>query len=157
VARRARIALAVMGIAGVMAAAPAWADDLKGQWLFDTSVFDGDCKITGQMTFTPAKAANTYTCVFISEQICGPKHPELQSIKVQQDCTATKIGSQVAVKSVVNHVIARKPMVENPADTYYADNFIVTMSKGLNEMLGGHYDVVRQLKAHFWRDVALIS
>ena len=48
-----RMALAAAGIAGVMAAIPAYADDLKGQWLFDTSKFDGDCMIKGVMTFTP--------------------------------------------------------------------------------------------------------
>ncbi|MBI1360673.1 MAG: hypothetical protein GC155_10400 [Alphaproteobacteria bacterium] len=152
-----RTSVTVAGLLGVIAAGPAWADDLKGQWLFDTSTFDGDCMIKGQMTFTPTSSPNSYTCVFVSEQVCGPLHPELRSIKVQQDCTATKIGSQVAVKSVVNHVISRTPMIENPQDYYLADNFIVTMSKSRTEMRGGHYDEQRQLKAHFWRDVDLIS
>ncbi len=155
--RMLRTSIAAVGLLGVIAAGPTLADDLKGQWLFDTSTFDGDCMIKGQMTFTPSPSPNSYTCVFISEQVCGPLNPGLRSIKVQQDCTATKIGSQVAVKSVVNHVISRVPAVENPELGYLADNFIVTMSKSHTDMRGGHYDEERQLKAHFWRDVDLIS
>ena len=76
------MAIAAAGIVGVMAAIPAQADDLKGQWLFDTSKFDGDCMIKGVMTFTPTPAPNSYTCVFISEQICGPQKNDLY-IKVK--------------------------------------------------------------------------
>ena len=153
--RSMRIALAAAGIAGVMAAIPAHADDLKGQWLFDTSKFEGDCMIKGVMTFTPTPTPNSYTCLFISEQICGPQKGDLY-IKVKQTCTATKIGSQVAVKSAVAQIIEFRPKV-GFAPGYFADNFIVTMSKSRTEMLGGHYDEQRQLKAHFWRDVDLIS
>ena len=152
--RTLRMALAAAGIAGVMAAIPAYADDLKGQWLFDTSKFDGDCMIKGVMTFTPTPTPNSYTCLFISEQICGPLKGDLY-IKVKQSCTATKIGSQVAVKSAVAQIIEFRPQGFVPG--YWADNFIVTMSKSRTEMIGGHYDEQRQLKAHFWRDVDLIS
>lgn len=150
-----RIAIAAASIAGVMAAIPAHADDLKGQWLFDTSKFDGDCMIKGVMTFTPTPTPNSYTCMFVSEQICGPLKGDLY-IKVQQSCTATKIGSQVAVKSAVAKIMDFRPK-EGFVPGYWADNFIVTMSKSRAEMLGGHYDEQRQLKAHFWRDVDLIS
>jgi hypothetical protein len=156
--RSLRIAIAAAGIAGVMAAIPAYADDLRGQWLFDTSKFDGDCMIKGVMTFTPTPAPNSYTCVFVSEQICGPKSDADKGdlyIKVKQTCTATKIGSQVAVKSAVAQILQFRPPGLAPG--YWADNFIVTMSKSRTEMLGGHYDEQRQLKAHFWRDVDLIS
>lgn len=152
--RSLRIAAAAAGVAGVMAMVPAYADDLKGQWLFDTSKFDGDCMIKGVMTFTPTPTPNSYTCVFVSEQICGPQRNDIY-IKVKQTCTATKIGSQVAVKSAVAQIMEFRPQGFEPG--YYADNFIVTMSKSRTEMRGGHYDEQRQLKAHFWRDVDLIS
>ena len=151
-----RIAIAAAGALGVMAAIPARADDLSGKWLFDTSKFEGDCMIKGVITFTPTQTANSYSCVFVSEQVCGPQRQNLY-IKVQQNCTATKIGSQVAVKSAVDHILEVKPKEFAGGVTYLADNFIVTMSKSRTEMLGGHYDEQRQLKAHFWRDVELIS
>jgi hypothetical protein len=45
------------------AAMPAFADDVAGQWLFDTSKFAGnDCQIVGKIFFTPTKVKNTSTC-----------------------------------------------------------------------------------------------
>lgn len=135
------------------------ADDLAGDWLFDTSDFNGDCKIKGFMTFRPTGLRNTYTCTFKSEQICG-KTNYVQYIRVRQSCTAQRVGSRVAIKSEVIKVLEHKPPLPAgvpPEEVYLADNFIVSLSKNLKEMLGGHYDAQRQLAARFWRDIDLIS
>lgn len=139
------------------AAMPAFADDVTGDWLFDTSKFaDNDCQIAGRITFTATRVKNTYTCVFVSEQICGKLNGNLY-IKVQQSCTAQRIGKQVAVKSKVDKVLERRPVVPNPEDWYLADNFILQLSNNKAEMNGEHYDEQRNLKARFWRDVELVG
>jgi len=72
------------------AAMPAFADDLTGDWLFDTSKFaDNDCQISGRITFTETPLKNTYSCKFESEQICGKLNGNLY-IRVQQSCTAQR-------------------------------------------------------------------
>jgi len=136
---------------------PAVADDIAGDWLFDTSKFAGnDCQISGRITFKPTAVKNTYTCVFENEQICGPLNGNLY-IRVRQTCTAQRIGKQVAIKSQVDKVLERRPAIPFPEDYYLADNFIVQLSADKAEMNGSHYDEQRQLKARFWRDVELIS
>jgi hypothetical protein len=154
------IALAVGLSVSAAALSPALAaDDIAGDWLFDTSNFNGDCKIKGFMTFRPTGLRNTYTCTFESEQICG-KDSYVQYIRVRQSCTAQRVGSRVAIKSEVIKVLEHKPPLPAgvPAENVYlADNFIVSLSKNLKEMLGGHYDAQRQLAARFWRDIDLIS
>lgn len=139
---------------------PAYAaDDLAGDWLFDTSPFNDDCKIKGFMTFRPTGLRNTYTCTFESEQICG-KDNYVQYIRVRQSCTAQRVGRRVAIKSEVVKVLEHKPPLPAgvpPENVYLADNFIVTLSQNLKEMIGGHYDAQRQLAARFWRDIDLIS
>lgn len=149
---------AILGCAFALSAAmPAFADDVAGDWLFDTSKFaDNDCQIAGRITFTPTNVKNTYKCLFVSEQICGPKNYNLY-IKVQQSCTAQRIGKQVAVKSKVDKVIERRPVVPYPEDYYLADNFILQLSNNKAEMNGEHYDEQRNLKARFWRDVELVG
>jgi len=148
---------AILGCAVVLSGmAPAAADDIAGDWLFDTSKFAEDCQISGRITFTPTPVKNTYTCVFENEQICGPQNFNLY-IRVQQSCTAQRIGKQVAIKSKVNKVLERRPEIMFPEDSYLADNFIVQLSNNKAEMNGSHYDEQRQLKARFWRDVELIS
>jgi hypothetical protein len=133
------------------------ADTLSGDWLLSTSEFDGDCKITGNMTFRPTSIPGNYTCVFETEQICGPMHGNMY-IRVTQTCTATMIGRQVAIKSAVKRVEeSRVDGLPGWKSNYLADNFIVTMQKGFGEMIGDHYDEQRELKARFWRDNALVS
>ena len=140
-----------------VAASPAFADDLAGKWAMETSKFDGSCKIVGSFTMNATALKNTYNCEFVSEQICGDeKKPDLY-IKVKQSCTAQRVGRQVAIKSKVVSVVDRKPAIPNPEQFYYADNFILTLQKNMAEMLGGHYDEQRNLKARFWREEALIS
>lgn len=154
------VALAVGLTVSAAALSPALAaDDIAGDWLFDTSNFNGDCKIKGFMTFRPTGLRNTYTCTFESEQICG-KENYVQYIRVRQSCTAQRVGSRVAIKSEVVKVLEHKPPLPAgvpPEEVYLADNFIVSLSKNLKEMLGGHYDAQRQLAARFWRDIDLIS
>lgn len=150
--------LAIFGCTVALTAAmPAFADDVTGDWLFDTSKFaDNDCQITGRITFKETKIKNTYTCVFESEQICGKINGNLY-IRVQQSCTAQRIGKQVSIKTRVDKVLERRPSVPNPEDYYLADNFILQLSNNKQEMNGQHYDEQRQLKARFWRDVQLLS
>jgi len=139
------------------AAMPAFADDVAGDWLFDTSKFaENDCQISGRITFTQTPVKNTYNCVFESEQICGKLNGNLY-IKVQQSCTAQRIGKQVAIKTKVDKVLDRKPKIPYPEDWYLADNFIVQLSNNKAEMNGEHYDEQRNLKARFWRDVELVG
>jgi hypothetical protein len=150
--RTKRRLLAIFGCTVALTAAmPAFADDVAGDWLFDTSKFaDNDCQISGKITFTQTPVKNTYNCVFESEQICGKLNGNLY-IKVRQTCTAQRIGKQVAVKSEVDKILDRRPKIP------YPDNFIVQLSANKQEMNGSHYDEQRQLKARFWRDVELIS
>lgn len=151
-ARRLATALCLGG--ALASAAPAFADNLAGDWLMETSTFEGDCKIKGAITFTPGRLSNTYNCTFESEQICGPLNGNI-SIKVKQTCTAQKVGRQVAIKSAVAQILEVKP--PGYQTNYLADNFVMAIQKNLNEMLGDHYDEVRELKARFWRDEQLIS
>jgi hypothetical protein len=156
-ARSARLLLLAFGCSLSLnaMAAPTKTDDVAGDWLFDTSKFeDGLCQISGRITFTPTSLPNTYTCVFESEQICDPAYG-VQLIRVKQSCTAQRVGKQVAIKSKVANILAVKPTGYVPG--YLADNFVVTLSKNMLEMVGGHYDEQRQLKARFWRDVELMS
>lgn len=150
--------LALFGCAVALSAAmPAFADEVTGDWLFDTSKFaSNDCQITGRITFKDTKVKNTYTCLFVSEQICGKINGNLY-IRVQQSCTAQRIGKQVAIKTKVDKVLERRPDIPFPEDYYLADNFIVELSPKKNEMNGEHYDEQRQLKARFWRDEQLIG
>lgn len=151
---------AIFGCAVALTAAmPAFADDVAGQWLFDTSKFAGnDCQIVGKIFFTPTQVKNTYTCVFESEQICGKLNGDLY-IRVRQVCTAQRVGKQVAIQSQVDKVLERRPYL--PPDiakqNYLADNFILQLSANKAEMNGEHYDEQRSLNARFWRDVELIS
>lgn len=151
---------AVFGCAVALTAAmPAFADDLTGDWLFDTSKFaDEDCQISGRITFRETPLKNTYTCKFESEQICGKLNGNLY-IRVQQSCTAQRTGKQIAIKTIVDRVLERRPPLpaEIARDQYLADNFILQMQKNVNEMIGQHYDEQRQLRARFWRDIELIS
>ncbi len=149
---------AILGCTVALSAAmPAFADDVAGDWLFDTSKFaDNDCQISGRITFTQTPVKNTYTCVFESEQICGRINGNLY-IKVRQKCTAQRIGKQVAIKTVVDKILDHRPKIPYPAESYLADNFIVQLSNNKAEMNGSHYDAQRQLKARFWRDVELIG
>jgi hypothetical protein len=152
---------AIFGCAVALSAAmPAFADDLTGDWLFDTSKFaDNDCQISGRITFKETALKNTYSCRFESEQICGAINGNLY-IRVQQSCTAQRTGKQIAIKTVVDKVLERRPEISDPEiakANYLADNFILNLSKNLQEMVGQHYDAQRQLKARFWRDIELIS
>jgi hypothetical protein len=152
-----RLAAAFGCVVALTAATPAFADDLTGDWLFDTSKFaENDCQISGRITFKATSIKNTYTCKFESEQICGKINGNLY-IRVQQLCTAQRVGKQIAIKTTVDKVLERRPKVEHPEWGYLADNFIVQMQKNLAEMVGQHYDEQRQLKARFWRDQELIS
>lgn len=147
---------AIIGCAAALTAAmPAFADDLTGDWLFDTSKFaDNDCQISGRITFKATPIKNTYTCRFESEQICGKLNFDLY-IRVQQSCTAQRTGKQIAIKTVVDKILEVRPP-DYPTN-YLADNFILQMQRNLTEMVGQHYDEQRHLKARFWRDVELIS
>lgn len=134
---------------------PAFADELAGDWLFDTSKFaDNDCQISGRIRFKETSVKNTYSCQFESEQICGKLNFDLY-IRVQQSCTAQKVGKQIAIKTVVDKILEVRP--EGYGTNYLADNFILTMAKNLTEMNGTHYDEQRNLKARFWRDIELVS
>jgi hypothetical protein len=151
---------AVFGCAVALSGmAPAFADDVAGSWLFDTSKFAGnDCQIVGKIHFTPTAVKNTYTCWFENEQICGEINGNLY-IRVRQTCTAQRVGKQVAIQSEVDKVLERRPYL--PPDmakmNYLADNFILQLSANKSEMNGEHYDEQRNLNARFWRDVELIS
>jgi len=152
-------ALAAFVALMIASAGQAHADDIAGGWLFETSKFEGDCLIKGTMTFRPTGLKNAYSCEFESEQICGPQNQNLY-IRVKQTCTAQRIGRQVAIKSSVLSVVERRPAVPPGVDAnafYLADNFIVTLSRSLLEMVGGHYDEQRKLAARFWREIDLIS
>jgi hypothetical protein len=154
-----RLAAVFGSVVALSAAMPAFAaDELTGDWLFDTSKFAGDCQISGRIRFTETSVKNTYSCKFESEQICGPLSNNLY-IKVQQSCTAQKVGKQIAIKTQVDKILDRKPKLDPliAFESYLADNFIVQMQKNLSEMIGQHYDAQRQLKARFWRDIELIS
>jgi hypothetical protein len=129
---------------------PAFAaeDDIDGTWKLETNVFENQCKITGDFTFRATSIRNSYTCEFTSVQTCG-KGALMTSVTVQQSCTAQRVGKQVAIKSRVDKILKRQPAIDNIG--YYADNFIISITKPGAEMVGGHYDEIRQLKARFWR------
>lgn len=133
----------------LFASVPAFAaeDDIDGTWKLETSVFDAKCKITGDFTFRATNVKNSYTCEFTSTQTCTQGFKT--AVTVAQSCTAQRVGKQVAIKSKVDRIVKREPANENIG--YFADNFIVSITKPGAEMVGGHYDEIRQLKARFWR------
>ena len=87
------------------------ADNLVGDWLFETSTFEGDCMIKGEMHFKKTQLSNTYSCTFESEQICGPKYFHTY-IRVSQACTAQKVGmfttDQCGPAEVAKGLLGRK-------------------------------------------------
>lgn len=145
------LAFAAAGALFAAGASSAHADDLAGDWKFETGVFDGSCKITGSFRFIQTRSKDTYTCEFESEQFCSA---DQTSVKVRQSCTAQRIGKRVAIKSRVEEVIERKP---DYGGSYYADNFIVSISRKGVELVGGHYDEIRTATARFWRELELLS
>jgi hypothetical protein len=150
-----RLAIISASVIALTAATPAFGDDLTGNWLFGTSKFaQNDCQITGHITFNATSIKNTYTCKFESEQTCGPADDNLY-IRVQQVCTAQRVGNNVTIKATVDKVLERRPKIDHPELSYLADNFIVQMQTSLVEMIGQHNDELRQLKVRFWRDTEL--
>jgi hypothetical protein len=148
--------LFALAIAAAAALAPAArADDaappsLAGNWRFETGVFDGDCVITGRVTFRATGLPNTYRCEFVSVQRCGGA-VETMYAEVRQSCTAQQTGKQVRILSKVDRIVEERPFEDG---LYYADNFIVSFAKGGTELVGGHYDVIRNTTARFWREVS---
>jgi hypothetical protein len=150
-----RLAIISGSVIALATATPAFADDLTGNWLFDTSKFaDNDCQISGRITFKAPSVKDTYPCELESEQICGKLNFNLY-IRVQQSCTAQRIGKQVAIQTKVDKILEVRP--KDYPTNYLADNFIVQLSKNLQEMNGQHYDAQRQLSAHFWRGAKPLS
>lgn len=156
------IRAALLSLAALAVVAPALAaeDEVEGRWKLQTNEFDDGCEITGSIQFTQ-KSKNAYSCKFTSSQICygagklQKKGKPVSMTTVEQSCTATRVGKQVAIKTVVDRIV--KTIPDDPLRGYYADNFILGITKPGREMVGGHYDEVRQLKARFWRDIDLIS
>lgn len=147
------LAAAILFVAPLANAERAAPDEIAGAWQFETGLFDGDCRITGQATFTPTGLKGAYACKFVSEQRCG-KGGAAMYAKVEQTCTAQRVGKQVAIKSKVARIVEERPVKDG---LYYADNFIVSMSKTATEMVGGHYDAIRTATARFWRQMDLVS
>jgi hypothetical protein len=156
-----RAAAAFCSLAALAVGAPAFAqsssESIAGNWLFDTSEFSGDCVIKGRINFQKAQGApNAYTCTFESEQVCGPEYYNMY-IKVKQSCVAQKVGKQVAITSQVTKIEEARADIPGFETSYLADNFVVSLTKSMLEMVGDHYDEQRELKARFWRDVDLVS
>jgi hypothetical protein len=146
---------ALLGVFALFTAMPAFAteDDITGTWRVETNVFEADCKIEGTFTFTPTSVRNSYNCRFTTTQTCT--RGGRSAVTVEQSCTAQRVGRQVAIKSRVERIVRREP--EEIGSRYYADNFIVSITRPGAEMVGGHYDEVRQLQARFWRVRELTS
>ena len=164
----ARLGLAAATALALAAGAPAFAQDagdeanassISGSWKLETGMFDGSCYIEGQMTLVPSALPGGYVCTFVTTQICTDPDNRL-SMKVQQSCTAQRVGDGVAITSRVNKVLERNPPYPEwvvPENQYYADNFLVRVTKKGAEMVGTHYDKIRKVSVRFWRDVALVS
>ena len=137
---------------------PAFADDVAGDWLFDTSKFaDNDCQISGRITFTP-DAGEEHLHLRVRERADLRQAQRQPLHQVQQICTAQRIGKQVAIKSKVDKVLERRPDDSVPAKTTISPTTSSFSSPPTRaEMNGSHYDEQRQLKARFWRDVELIG
>ncbi len=150
-----------VGFANAPALAQAADNALAGEWNLETGNFDGmltdDCHIEGVITLEPTALPGGYTCSFVSEQICtlpGQSEPHTY-FKVQQSCSAQRVGDGVAIHSEVEEILefhsARGSL------GYVADNFVLRITKRGAEMIGTQYDEFRQITARFWRDLDLTS
>ena len=130
---------------------------LAGEWNLETGKFNGDCHIEGVINLQKTALPGGYTCEFVSEQICtfpGQTEPYTY-FKVQQSCSAQRIGDGVAIHSDVDEILEYRSI--NGPSTYLADNFVLRVTKRGAEMIGTQYDDVREVTARFWRDLDLTS
>lgn len=138
------------------------ADNLAGEWKLETEKFASNdllphCHIEGAITLERTRVPGTYTCSFVSEQICrtSPDVEPYTYYKVEQSCSAQRVGDGVAIHSNVEEILDFHSVYG--AGTYLADNFVLRVTKRGLEMIGSQYDEVRQVKARFWRDIDLTS
>lgn len=152
-----RTGLAAIGLV-LIAPAAALADDIQGKWTYETDKFDDNCKITGDVSFTPT-TKDAYACRFTSTQTClgstpATDKPPVSVTMAQQSCTATLTKDKLDITSQVERIAKRtvdgKPATEDWG--YYADNFSLTLTKSGQEMTGDQHDEVRKLAVRFWRD-----
>jgi len=147
---------------GHTAVAQTPSDNLAGEWMLETGKFSSnslvpDCHIEGSIVLERTNVPGTYTCKFVSEQICkeAENAEPYTYYKVQQSCSAQRVGDGVAIHSEVDEILEYKS-IYGPG-SYLADNFVLRVTKRGLEMIGSQYDDVRQVKARFWRDLDLTS
>lgn len=137
-------------------------DNLAGEWKLETGKFSSnslipDCHIEGEIEIARTAIPGTYTCNFVSEQICRQSEDAepYTYYKVRQSCSAQRVSDGVAIHSEVEEIIEFHSAFG--AGSYLADNFVLRVTKSGLEMLGTQYDEVREVKARFWRDLELTS
>lgn len=138
-------------------------DNLAGEWKLETGKFSSsslgtpDCHIEGDIEIVRTAIPGTYTCSFISEQICRRSETDepYTYYKVEQSCSAQRIGDGIAIHSEVEEILEFHSVFGG--GQYLADNFVLRLTKSGLEMVGSQYDEVREIKARFWRDVDLTS
>lgn len=108
-------ALLLAGLGHGLAEAKPQRDPVLGDWRFETTVYDGGCKMTGAMTITRGASPGTYACRFTATEVC----PSVRTT-ARQTCTATRSGDALEVTSTI---VALAP----PDSPYVPDDWTLTI------------------------------
>lgn len=127
--RRIRLALTVT--LALACAAPAFADEVTGDWTFRTGTYSaGTCTMNGRMTIKATPTPNVYDCAFVTFETCkSPENPH--SSQVTQTCRATRTGTQLVISSKIKKIERQSP---HPY-AYAPDSWALAIA-GANKMTG---------------------
>ncbi len=151
------LAIAFITSLSAQASAQDIGHSIAGDWNLETGEFEEGCHIEGVINLEKTPIPGAYSCRFVSEQICkwpGVDEPH-RYIKVQQTCSAQRVGDGVVIKSEVEEILEVR--ATTPSGGYYPDNFVLRLTKQGTVMLGRQYDDIREISARFWRDIDLTS
>lgn len=97
--------------------------DITGAWSFyNTTDYDGDCRMSGTMTVRETPVANVYACELTAEETC-----QGHTTAAKQACYASRDGAALTINSAIQSVTGLRPGI-----SYVPDDFIL---KILNESL----------------------
>ncbi len=116
--------LAVLPLA---ATAPAAAQEtgatavILGEWAFEAASMYEGCTLTGEVVIRQGAEPGFYECSIVARDYC----PGVWDYTAEQSCVAARKGDQLSILSTLESV-------EPPTDTYWADNFMLTIVDDAN-------------------------
>jgi hypothetical protein len=100
--RAAFLALALTGAIAAIAATPR--EQLAGNWSFQTDIYDGHCRMTGQLYVKPSPRNGVFTCTLRATETCGgDKYSADQTCTLSEKTGAVTITSKIVKASVSNY------------------------------------------------------